>query len=116
MRERLDLLHPARDDLVVDVLHDHGDAVERDELRDPRAHRPGPDDRDLSRPARGDVARDPGRRLAGALALEEEFDQVARGGREDDRGELVALGGEPGRARCLGNPASMARSAAGRAG
>ena len=59
-RERLDLLHPARDDLVVDVLHDHGNAVERDELRDARAHRPGPDDRDLSHRRGRVVARNPG--------------------------------------------------------
>ena len=47
-REGLDLLHPVRDDLVADVLHRHGDAGERDELRDPRTHRPGPDHGDLA--------------------------------------------------------------------
>ena len=58
---------------------------------------PGPDHRRLPHRHGCLPARDPCGRLAGALALEEEIDQVAGGGSEDDPNELVALGGEPSR-------------------
>ena len=41
--------------------------------------------------------------LRARLALEEEFDQVAGGRCEDDPGELVALGGEPGQRQRAAN-------------